>query len=242
MQRVLPSPGVKELAAKNAVGLATDCDEPEDAVLELFRKNLPDARVLPFVAFLTPAGEWIEGSSGYLEPAQLQQALERAARSPLLDAPPAVRKQLEKPAAAVKAALERGDWKPVLAAAREAAKSCGRCPERTAIQEAEQRARAWAKEQLDLAAREAGPGADVPAAKKRMSEVKRHFAGEPEGADVDLGLKAIARIHSVRGTEANGNPAPDLRAREAKAFAGTRWVVVFDKAAAGAPSDGNRQQ
>jgi hypothetical protein len=61
---ILPSSRVRGRVSSAAVGLASDCDRPEAAVLRLFRKNLPGERRLPRVAFVTPDGEWISGYGG----------------------------------------------------------------------------------------------------------------------------------------------------------------------------------
>ena len=48
MQRVLPDPSVKDRIAKLCVGLAADCDAPEDSVERLMSANLAGAQTLPF--------------------------------------------------------------------------------------------------------------------------------------------------------------------------------------------------
>lgn len=232
MQRVLPTSPVKERIAALALGLAVDCDGPPSDVDEILRANLPDASALPFVAFLTPDGQWVDGASGFQDNAAMLALIERAAKSPLLEAKPAVRKQLEKPAATAMAAVAKSDWKTVLVAAREAGKSTGRCPERASIRAAEQQARAWAAAQLDTAAQEAAAGGDLVAVRKRLAAVKQHFTGEPEGADAETGSKAVQRLQTVREVEANPNPARDLRERSAAPYKGTRWAAIFAK-----PSD-----
>jgi hypothetical protein len=229
VQRVLTVTSLKERIGKLAVGLAADCDAAEEAVEQMFRTNLPDASTLPFVALLTPDGRWIEGASGAQDSTALSLMLGRAEQSPLLDAAAAVRKQLEKPAAAATAAAAKGDWNPVLAAAREARKSTGRCPERTAIADAEKQARTWAEAQLAAAVASAAAGGDLAPLRKQLAAVKQHFAGEPEAADAENGAKALQRLQTVREVEAGGNPARDLRERSAAPWKGTRWEAVFAK-------------
>jgi len=229
VQRVLPAANVKARIGGEAIGLAADCDNPEESVTAIMTAGLPDASMLPFVAFLTPAGEWICGASGYQDERALLALLDQASKSPLLLATPAVRKALEKPAAAVAVALPKSDWKVILQAARDAARSTGRCTERTTIAAAEKQARTWAAGELDAIARAAAAGDDVAALRKRLAAVKAPFAGEPEAADVDAGLKALQKLAFVREVEADGNPAKDLRPRSAEPFKGTRWATVFDK-------------
>lgn len=231
MQRVLSAAPVKERIGALAIGLAADCDNAEAAVEDLIRNGLPDASTLPFVALLTPTGEWICGASGYQDSGQVMALLATAEKSPLLEATPAVRKALEKPAAAATAALAKSDWKAVLAAAREAAKSTGRCPERTVLADAESKAREWAATELDAIVQAAAAGGELPPLRKRVALVKQHFGSEPEGVDADTGAKALQRLQVVREVEAAPNPAKDLRPRSAEPFKGTRWTALFVPAA-----------
>ena len=214
-----------------AVGLAADCDAAEQEVEALMRANLPDASSLPFVALLTPDGRWIDGYSGWKEEPAFLQLLAKAEKSPLLEATAAVRKQLEKHAGTVGAAAEKGDWQAVLVAAREERKSVGRCPERDVIKGAEKKAREWAAAELDGVVQQAKAGGDIVALRKRLGVVKQKFAGEPEAADVETGLKAMQKLGLVREVEAGGNPAKDLRERNSAPFKGTRWIAMFDKPA-----------
>jgi len=229
VQRVLPAANVKTRIGGEAVGLAADCDNPEESIAAILTAGLPDASMLPFVAFLTPAGEWICGASGRQDEKALLALFDQASKSPLLLATPAVRKALEKHAASAAAAAAKADWKTVLTAAREAKKSTGRCPERTTIAAAEKQARNWAAGELDTIARAAAAGDDLAALGKRLAAVKAPFAGEPEAADADAGLKALQKLAFVREVEAGGNPAKDLRPRSAEPFKGTRWAALFDK-------------
>ncbi|HEX5052158.1 MAG TPA: hypothetical protein VFZ65_10320 [Planctomycetota bacterium] len=231
MQRVVPHPTIKDRLSALVVGLSQDWETPETPIEELFAKNLPEAKSYPLVAFLTVDGKWIEGYSGWLEEPEFLKMLARVEASPLLQAEPAVQKQLAKHSAAANAAVAKGDWKVVLGAAREAAKTTGRCAERTAIRTAEQQARTWANEQLEACVKGASSGADLAPFRKQLGAVKTHFAGEPEGVDAETGLKALQRLTMVREVEANPNPARDLRERSAAPFQGTRWVAIFAKPA-----------
>src|SRR5262245_11190605 len=212
-----------------AVGLAVEWYSADPAIEDLCMKNLPDPRQAPMVGFLTPEGTWVDGFSGSIDTPAFLKVLERVEQSPLLNAAPAVRKQLEKHAAGVGPACDKGDWQPVLIAAREAKKSYGRCPERDAINAAEKKAREWAATELDAVVQEAKAGGDIAALRKRLGVVKQKFAGEPEAADVDTGLKALTKLTLVRDVEAGGNPARDLRERHRAPFNGTRWTALFDK-------------
>jgi hypothetical protein len=232
VQRVLPSAEVKPRIAAAAIGLAADCDAPEESVEALMQANLAGATGLPFVGFLTPDGAWIDGYSGYREGPALLEVLAKAAKSPLLDATTAVRKQLEKLAKGATAAAEKSNWKVVLAAARDAGKSVGRCEERSAIRAAEQQARAWAAGELDAAVQAARAGGDLAPVRKRLAEVRRQFGDEPENADAEQGQKAVLRLTQIRDAETNPNPKRDLREKAAEMFAGSRWATIFDRAAA----------
>ena len=239
-EQVLPSSGIKSRLGGMAVGLASDCDKPDETVRNVLREKLPGASTLPFVGFLTADGLWIDGFSGYKDEAEVAAVLARVEKSPLLDAAPAVRKALEKHAAAVGPAADKGDWQPVLVAAREAKKSTGRCPERDAIAAAEKKAREWAAAELDAVVQQAKSGGDLAAARKKLGVVRQKFAGEPEAADVDTGMNAMQKLQLVREVEATGNPARDLRERNAAPFKDTRWTAIFDKPASDAGGAGGK--
>jgi hypothetical protein len=187
--------------------------------------------MLPFVGFLTPDGHWVCGAAGYQDAAAMKALLDKAAASDLMNAQPAVRKALEKPAAAAAAALAKKDWKVVLASAREAAKSQGRCPERTTIVAAEKAAREFAKAEFDAIIQAAVAAGDLAPLKKRVVALKTPFADEPEALECDAGVKALLKLQFVREVEAGGNPAKDLRSRSAEPWKGTRWAALFDKPA-----------
>jgi hypothetical protein len=235
VQRVLTADAIKQRIGELAIGYAADCDSYESDIGNLLSTNLPDAKMLPFVAFLTPTGKWINGASGYQEPGALVALMNEAAASPLLNAAPDVQKALVKPAATATAAAAKGDWKSVLAAAREAKKSTGRCAERNAIAAAEKQARDYANAEFAAVIAAAATKGDVVPLKKRLTALKAPFAGEPEAADCDTGVKALQQLHFVREVEARGNPAKDLRSRSAEPFQGTRWTALFVPVAA-APS------
>ena len=231
----MPDARVKDRLAALTVGLAVDWYAAEPAIEELCAKNLPEPRKAPMVGFLTPDGRWVDGYSGWLEEPEFLKVLARAEASPLLLATPAVQKQLAKLAPAATAAAAKGNWKTVLAAAREARKSTGRCAERTAIAEAQQQARAWAETQLAAVAQTAASGGELAPLRKQLAAVEQHFAGEPEAADADTGTKALQRLQVVREVEALPNPARDLRERSAAPYHGTRWEAVFARPAGGPP-------
>ena len=242
MERALPSAEVKPRIAAAAIGRGTDCDAPEDSVEDLMRSHLTDARTLPFVGLLTPDGEWIDGWSGHKDAAGVLAVLTKAQQSPLLAATPAVQKRLDKLAKDATTAAQKGAWKAVLVAARDAGKSIGRCEQRDTIRAAEQQARAWAAEQLATAVQEARSGGDLTPVRKRIAEVRRHFGDEPEGLDAEQGRKAVLRLTQIRDAETQPNPKKDLREKAAETFAGSRWPAIFERPAPApakdAPGDG----
>ena len=75
---VLPHSTVRGRMSKLAIGLAAECDRPEAAVAELFQRNLRNASMLPFCAFVTPRGRWITGWGGYTTATQMQGYLNQA--------------------------------------------------------------------------------------------------------------------------------------------------------------------
>ncbi|MEQ1632626.1 MAG: thioredoxin family protein [Planctomycetota bacterium] len=224
---VLTNSAIKQRLGEVAIGYAVDCDQPDSDIRDMLLSKIPDAKMLPFIAFLTPTGEWVNGASGFQEVAAMAGLVKEAAATPLMDAKPEVRAALAKAAAAATPAADKGDWKAVLAAARVAKQSTGRCPERVAIAAAEQKARDYAEAEFAAVLEAANAGGDLASLRKRLTTLKAPFAGEPEAADCDLGLKALPKLQFVRDVESRGNPAKDLRPKTAEAFKGSRWTALF---------------
>lgn len=70
MQAVIPRPDVAPLLQEHFVALAADCDHAELEV-EQIAMQLEDAMMLPFVLVADAEGNYVTGSSGYVEPAAL---------------------------------------------------------------------------------------------------------------------------------------------------------------------------
>jgi hypothetical protein len=225
VERVLPSDAVKARLAAFALGLAADCDKPEKEVSEIMQANLPDARTLPFAAFLTHDGKWIAGFSGHKDEAAFLEVLSTAEKSPLLEATEAVRKKLSPLSDKASKAAAGGDWKTVLKAGRDAVDLLGRCEERVKLDTAVSAARAWAEEQLAAAVAKATPDvADFAGARSLLSAVKKQFTDEPEQADAEKGLKAITVLERWSKSE---TVLPTTREKTAADYAGTRWEALL---------------
>lgn len=221
MERVLPSPEVKELIADLAVGLASDCDAPESEVSKIMQANLKGAGMLPFAAFITPDGKWVEGFSGFRDTEQFVKVLDAAEKSPLIQASEATRKKLAALSEKAGKAAEGGDWKSVAGAWHEAQKTTGRCAERKALAALRKKAGEWANGRLDEAVKAAQKG-DVATAQAAIADVKKQLAGDPEAADADTGVKAMRKLSLL--------PAGDEKARQKAAleFTDTRWAAAFE--------------
>ncbi|MFV1958933.1 MAG: thioredoxin family protein, partial [Planctomycetota bacterium] len=92
ISQVLPDPRVSARLGRIAVGLAVNCDRPDPEAQRLLSRNLPRARMLPLVAFLTADGAWITGFSGSGGVERLLAHLRKAearvpARGPVTPAP-----------------------------------------------------------------------------------------------------------------------------------------------------------
>jgi hypothetical protein len=75
VQGVVPHPQIAPLLQQGFVALASDCDDPEEAVIELAR-HLEDATMLPFVVFADADGRFLAGSSGAVNPVSFKRTLE----------------------------------------------------------------------------------------------------------------------------------------------------------------------
>ena len=63
VQNVVPHPQVAPLLQERFVALASDCDDPEEAVAAL-AEALPDAMMLPFALFADADGRFLGGTEG----------------------------------------------------------------------------------------------------------------------------------------------------------------------------------
>lgn len=230
MERVLTSAEVKDLIGDIAVGLAADCDAPESGVEEIMKANLAGARMLPFVGFISHDGKWVDGFAGYKDAGGFLKVLEVADKSPLLDATDAVRKKVAALARTAERAAEKGDWKAVLKASRDAGKTVGRCPERAILAALVKQAREWATGQFDAIVKDAQSGGDLAELRKTLGVVKTQFFGEPEAAEADIGLKALQKLSDVVAAESREAPPDGVREKAASAYKGTRWEKMFEKA------------
>ena len=72
----MPRADIAPLLREGFVALASDADDPEPEVLGL-AYNLEDAMMLPFVMFTDADGNFLAGSSGFVEPAKFKATLEQ---------------------------------------------------------------------------------------------------------------------------------------------------------------------
>ena len=228
MERVLPTKDIKKRLPTFAIGLAADCDRPESDIEKIMRTNLPNASTLPFAGFVTHDGKWVEGFSGFKNAGDFKKIMEKAEATPHLQATKAVRKKLAKLAATAGQAAKRDNWKAVLKAGQAADKTVGRCPERNAIADLVQKARAWAAQQFEQAVKTAKSGGDLTAATKALSNLRRNFAGQPEADDASKGIEALRRLAKIVDAEAGDTPPPaSAREKAAARFKDTRWAAIF---------------
>ncbi|MBL8858641.1 MAG: hypothetical protein JNL28_09065 [Planctomycetes bacterium] len=78
MQSVVPRPDVAPVLQAYFVALASDADDPEDAVLK-HAHELEDAYMLPFVMFIDSSGKFLEGFAGAANPISFAATLKRVA-------------------------------------------------------------------------------------------------------------------------------------------------------------------
>lgn len=76
VESVARLPDVAPLLKEHFVAVASDCDAPEQAVIDLAMNHLQDAMMLPFVLFTDADGNFLAGSHGAVDPAAFRQTLE----------------------------------------------------------------------------------------------------------------------------------------------------------------------
>ena len=213
-----------------AIGLAADCDNPEREVQQIMRANLPGATGLPFVGFITHDGKWVEGYSGFKNSGDFQVVMEKADKTPYLQASKATRKKLAGIVKRADKAAAKGDWKTVVRGAKDAAKTTGRCPERKQLAALMSKAHAWAGAELKRALKLARTSDDVAESRKVLMNVKKRLAGEPDADDAAAGLKALRQLAKIHKLEAAGKAPEGIREKSAAKFKDTRWAAAFSKA------------
>jgi len=77
VERILPN--LKAGLGAACVGLAADCDEPDPRIEALFRRAMPDASMLPFVAIVTPDLQFVTGWQGGIGADEVVRHLDTAA-------------------------------------------------------------------------------------------------------------------------------------------------------------------
>lgn len=75
MQGVVPRPDIGPKLQEHFVGLASDADDAEPAVMAL-AGELEDAMMLPFVIFADAAGKFVGGYAGVVTPPYLLKMLD----------------------------------------------------------------------------------------------------------------------------------------------------------------------
>lgn len=212
-----------------AVGLAADCDKPESEVEKLIKDNLPGAQILPFAGFFTPELQWIAGWTGSTNADALLKVLDEVEKHALVQATPAVAKQLEALVATAQKAVDKEDWKAVLKAVRDAGRLRGRSALRTQLDGFAELAHAWGTAQLEAVVTALAAGGDAAEARKALNAIASRMGPEREADEVKVGLKAIERLVAIRGIEAGSTPdkAVGLRVKASVELKGTRWATLF---------------
>ena len=193
----------------------------------LLQEKFPNAPLLPFVGIVTDDMQWIGGWSGKKSIDDVVAVLEAAEKSPLRPASAETRKALDDLAANAAKAVEKSDWKAVMAASKSAAALKGRATARDAIAEQVVKAREWAETELAKALESVKSGGDRAAVRAQFKKVAGAFAGEPEQKDADNGAKALDKLTAIESMSAEQQTA--AREKAANDFDGSRWAAVFEK-------------
>ncbi len=221
------------------VGLAADCDKPENDVDKLINAHMAGAGTLPFVGFVTRDLKWVAGFSGYKNADEFAAVLDEVENSPVLAASPADAKKLEAIATQAEQAVQKGQWSAVMAAMKASGAVSGRSPLRAKIAAAVAKAREWADSEMTKQVDAVKTGGDRAAVRAALTKVASAFAGEPEAKDADNGAKAVAKLAVIEGLPPEQQDA--AREKATKDFAASRWVAMFDKSVpkpADKPADG----
>ncbi|MCC6750059.1 MAG: thioredoxin family protein [Deltaproteobacteria bacterium] len=79
VEGAIPQEAVKARLNESFIAVAADCDEPDPALLELWRHHMPWARSLPFVFYVDENGAFLHGTTGSRSASELLGDLEEVA-------------------------------------------------------------------------------------------------------------------------------------------------------------------
>lgn len=209
------------------MGLAADCDNPEEGVTKIFAGKLKDARSLPSVAFVTHDSKWVDGFGGAKDTDYFKDFLARAEKTPYLQASPDVRKKIAGLARTAERAAKRQSWRNVVRSWSKAQKLSGRCAERTQLNASMKMARGWADTELAAVIKGVQVGGDIGDANKRIKKLKSTMTGSPYAEDAAKGLKALDVLKKIRAKEKDGKDQDERRDEAIETYAGTRWTGLF---------------
>jgi hypothetical protein len=220
---VIPDATVRTRLSKVAVGLATDCDDPEPAVEEMLRRHLPSAEELPFAGFMRSDGRWICGFSGAIAPSQFLEHVAAVERIVAADRA-ADRTRAQGDASTLlsraQAAAQKGAWCDVVKYCREAG------PSDRAMQALKQRARAWAESRLVVATSYLRARRYDDAATE-CSTVARAMAGEPEAEDAAKGTRTAGALRTLDTIGRDSASAASILSRAKEDVRGSRWEALL---------------
>ncbi len=80
MEAVVPRPDIAPILQEKFIALASDCDDPEQEVVQLAMK-LEDAMMLPFILIANSEGEFVQGMAGGVDPKAFAAMLNQAVGS-----------------------------------------------------------------------------------------------------------------------------------------------------------------
>lgn len=95
------------------VCLSADCDAPEPPV-EALTSHLAGEGTLPFVMYVNRRGEWIHGSSGYVDVDEILSDLERVLASPLLGVDEETERVMRRALPRAREAVEASRWREAM--------------------------------------------------------------------------------------------------------------------------------
>jgi hypothetical protein len=196
-------------------------------VQKIFDGQLKGATTLPFAAFVTHKGRWVDGFSGAKNADHVKMVLEKAEKAPSLQASPDVRKKIAGLAKSADRYAKKSDWKNVVRAWAKASKLPGRCVERAALNANMKQAQGWADSTLASLIKGVQVGGETDAATKQLKKLKSVMSGSAYADDAVKGLKALAELKKIRKKEAAGKPQDDAREKVLETYAGTRWVGLY---------------
>lgn len=201
-KRVFANKSVGDLLSREFVCLLVNADDLPQDVDALVRKV--DGDILPFIAYVTPSGEFLTGTSGFRDVGDLTSDLESVLKNGRLAASPQDETKLARGAAAAQKELDTKHYASARRVATEQLKAPGRSESRTKLRAIIAACDDAGRELLRQSI-ESAKGDSLDKAMSLAKQVQRDFKGTPLETDAASAVKCIGKLQTAAMEAARGD-------------------------------------